>query len=107
MIGTHAGVLAEHWPLAFAAGAAGVLLALAYLAAEYIGLPLLRLRAAMRQGPAAVARLLDSERRRLSSLGNAAAVREEHGHPDATALRDEAELRALVLEVMERARGGR
>lgn len=107
MIGTHAGFLAEHWLLALVAGATGVLLAHAYLAAEYLLLPVWRLRAARRQGPAAVARLLDHERRRLSSLGNAAAVYEEHGHPDAVALRDEAELRALMLEVMDHAHSGR
>jgi len=35
-------------------------------------------------------------------IGNAAAVREEHGDPDTAALRDEADLRGLVVRVMKR-----
>jgi len=73
---------------------AGVAIALACLAADYLVVPALRLRAARRRGPAAVKDLMQSEGLRLDRLRDAAAVREEHGDPDAAALRDEAELRA-------------
>lgn len=71
------------------AAGAGVAVALVYLAADYLLLPDLRLRAARRRGPEALARLVDHERRHLSRLRDRAAVREEHGYPDAAALRDE------------------
>ena len=102
-----AGPILAHWPSALPAAGAGVLLALAYLAADYLILPALRLRAARRRGPEAVSGLLDRERRRLSRLRDTASVFEEHNHPDAAALREEAELRALVVEMMERARDRR
>jgi hypothetical protein len=47
------GSLLEHWQLALAAG--GVLLALAFLLADYAVVPALRFRAAKRRGPASVA----------------------------------------------------
>lgn len=103
---TAAGSILEHWTLALPAAGIGVLIALAYLAADYLVVPALRLRAARRLGPYAVKNLLDHELKRLARLQNAAAVREEHGHPDAAALRDEAELRGLVVRVMERAARG-
>lgn len=96
MIGTHVGFLAEHRELALAA-AVGVAPALAYLACDYLIVPAWRFRTARRHGPGVVGAFVEHERRRLCRLRNAAAVYEEHGHPDAAALRDEAELRALVL----------
>lgn len=89
-----------------AASAAGIGLALAYLATEYLVLPAWRLRAARRRGPYAVGGLIARERRRLGRLEDAA-VREEHDHPDAKALREEAELRRLVVAMLERANGVR
>lgn len=80
---------------------AGVAIALACLAVDYFVVPALRLRAARRRGSAAVRDLMQSEGLRLDRLRNAAAVREEHGDSDAGALRDEAELRGLVLWMME------
>ena len=80
---------------------AGVAIALACLAADYPVVPALWLRAARRRGPDAVRDLMQSEGLRLDRLRDAAVVREEHEDPDATALRDEAELRGLVLRIME------
>ena len=98
-----AGSILEHWSLALPAAGAGVLLALAYLAADYLVVPALRLRAARHLGPRAMKNLMDHELKRLTCLRNTAAVQEEHGHPGAAALRDEAELRGLVVRVMEHA----
>lgn len=100
MIG--AGALVEVWLLLLLAAGAGVAIALAYLAADYLLVPALRLRAARRLGPEALARLMDHERSRLFQLRDQAAVCEEHNHPNAAALWEEAELRALVLEMMKR-----
>lgn len=101
MIGAGGGALTPHWAPLLLAAAAGVVIALTYLAADYLIVPALRLRAARRRGPDAVENLMDRERLRLNRLRNEAAVREEHGDPDATPLRDEAELRSLVVGVME------
>lgn len=100
-IGPRAELFIEHWTLALLAAGAGVAIALAYLAADYLLVPILRLRAARRRGPGAVRAFVERERRRLRRLENNAAVYEEHGHPDAAALRDEAELRALVLRFFD------
>ena len=100
-IGPRAELFIEHWALALLAAGAGVAIALAYLAADYLIVPALRLRAARRRGPDAVRGFVERERRRLRRLENAAAVYQEHGHPDAAALRDEAELRALVARLIE------
>ena len=107
MIGTHAGFFVEHWQTMLAASAAGIGLALAYLATEYLVLPAWRLRAARRRGPYAVGGLIARERRRLRRLEDDAAVREEHDHPDAKAWREETELRRLVVAMLERANGVR
>ena len=101
LIGPGMEIFIEHRTLALLAAGAGVAIALAYLAADYLLVPILRLRAARRRGPGAVRTFLERERRRLRRLENAAAVYQEHGHPDAAALRDEAELRALVARLME------
>ena len=94
------GSLLEHWQLALAAGAGGVLLALAFLLAEYAVVPALRFRADKRRGPASVAALTGREARRVERLRDAAAILGEHAHPDAAALRDEAGIRAAVLAVV-------
>ncbi|QIN85438.1 hypothetical protein GBA63_22315 (plasmid) [Rubrobacter tropicus] len=106
LIGLGMEIFIEHRTLALLAAGAGVAIALAYLAADYVVVPALRLRAARRLGPNAVKNLLDHELGRLTRLRNAAAVQEEQGHPGAAALRDEAELRNLVVRAMERAARG-
>lgn len=93
--------MAEHWGLALTAAAVGVGLAFAYLLCDHLIVPAWRLRVAQRHGPGAVGAFVEHERRRLCRLRDAAAVYEEHGHPDAAALRDEAELRALVLRFFD------
>ena len=108
LIGPGMEILIEHRTLALLAAGAGVVIALACLAADYLLVPTLRLRAARRRGPDAVRAFVEQERHRLHRLENTAAVYEEHGNPDAAALRDEAELRALVLRFFERpSRSGR
>lgn len=94
----------EHWTLALSAAGAGVAIALACLVADYLVVPIFRLHAARRRGPAAVRAFVERERRHLHRLENTAAVHEEHGRPDAAALRDEAELRALVLRFFDQRR---
>ena len=106
-IGPRAELFIEHWALALLAAGAGVVIALAYLAADHLLLPALRLRAARRRGSEAVSSLLDRERCRLSRLWDQVAVYEEHDHPDVGALREVAGLRRLVVEMMERACDGR
>lgn len=102
MIGTRAGFFVEHWQLALAVAAVGVALALVYLVSDYLLVPAWRLCAARRRGPHAVRASVERERLRLHRLENTVAVYEEHGRPDVAALRDEAELRALVLRFFER-----
>ena len=107
LIGLGTEIFIDHWTLALLAAGAGGAIALACLAADYLLVPALRLRAARRRGPEAVARLMDRERRRLSRLWDQAAVHEEHDHSDSAALREEAELRSFVVEIMARACGHR
>src|SRR5215218_2277217 len=99
MLGTHAGFSAQHWGLALGAAALGVALALAYLLCDYLIVPALRLRMARRRGPGAVGAFVEGEMRRLRRLENTAAVYGEHGHPDAAALREEAELWAVAASL--------
>lgn len=89
--------------MVFLAADAGVAIVLGYLAAYYLVVPALWLRAARRRGPDAMENLRDHERSRFDRHRDAAAVREEHGDPDAAALRDVAELRGFVVRIMERA----
>ncbi len=93
-------LIQAHPLLLLAACAVGVLLALAYLTADLLLIPTVRLRRAARRGPDSARRIVELERERITLLEDAAAVHEEHGHPDAKALRGEAELRRVVLRRM-------
>lgn len=95
-------LIQAHPLLLLVACAAGVLLALVYLVGEYLVVPYLRLRRAVRRGPDEAARLLNREGRRLSRLRDAVAIAEEHDDPDVPALREEAELRAVSLLWLKR-----
>lgn len=88
--------------LFLAACAAGVFLALAYLTADYIIVPAVRLRRAIRRGPDDAREHLERERRRIALIENTKAVQEEHGYPDAETLRDKVRIRRLTLRRMER-----
>ena len=101
-----AGSLLGHWDLALPAAGAGVLLALVYLAADYLLLPAFRLRVARRRGPQAVARLMNREGRRLRRMQDALAVAEEHDHSDVGPLRGEVGLRHLAIAMMQREASG-
>lgn len=107
MIGTLPGFLVDHWRLALGATALGAVLAMAYLAAEYIFLPAWRMRAARRRGPGAIEELMAKERRQLVRLEDEAAVSGEHGRPHTREIREEAKFRRLIVSIMERRIGGR
>ncbi len=61
----------------------------------------------MRRGLGEARRVLERERERVVRLRDEAAIHEEHGHPDAPELREEACLRFSVLSMMERRLGRR
>lgn len=92
------------WQLVACAAGAGLALGVAVLVAIYLT-PLVRLRLA--NDRRARERVLVGEMERLRRIEDALAVHQEHGHPDARALRDEAEVRGYVLPWLTRRLHGR
>lgn len=107
MMWTLVGFLMDHWRLALGAVVLDFVLALAYLAAEYLIVPAWRLRNAQRLGPDAVEALIAEERLRLQRVEDEAAILAECGRPAAPEIRGEANLRRLILGAMERRVDGR
>ncbi len=96
--------LAHRWQLALSAAVIALALGAASVAVCYLT-PIVRLRLAA--DPTERARLSYRELARLQRLGNAGTVYEEHGLAGARELREEAELRIMLLLLGVGARGRR
>lgn len=89
----------SNWGISLGAATAGFLIGMSILSASYLG-PLARLHLA--PDPAARRRVLEGEAGRLRRLGDAAAVLEEHGRPEAGDLHAEIDLRVSLLALSKR-----